>query len=133
MIKYLGSKKRLLPVLGDLFSRSGAETALDLFTGTTRVAQEMKRRGGNVTAVDLARYSKVFADCWIATDRREVDQKALLDALTHLSSLKGVPGYFTETFVSNHDFSNHLMESELMLSVTLSRPTTAIRLSSRSS
>ncbi len=98
MIKYLGSKKRLLPVLGDLFSRSGAETALDLFTGTTRVAQEMKRRGGHITAVDLARYSKVFADCWIKTDRNEVDQKALSDALAHLSSLKGSPGYFTETF-----------------------------------
>ncbi|MFZ9775153.1 MAG: DNA adenine methylase, partial [Candidatus Nanopelagicaceae bacterium] len=38
MIKYLGSKKRLLPVLGEIFSRSGAKTALDLFTGTTRVA-----------------------------------------------------------------------------------------------
>ena len=73
MIKYLGSKKRLVPVLGEMFSRSGAETALDLFTGTTRVAQEFKRRGGKVTAVDLARYSKVFADCWIATDMSQVN------------------------------------------------------------
>ncbi len=28
MIKYLGSKRRLVPVLGDLLSRSGARTAL---------------------------------------------------------------------------------------------------------
>ena len=98
MIKYLGSKKRLLPVLGEIFSRSGAKTALDLFTGTTRVAQEFKKRGGLVTAVDLSRYSKIFADCWIATDSRSVNVKELDDAIRHLSSLEGQTGYFTETF-----------------------------------
>lgn len=98
MIKYLGSKKRLLPVLGEIFSRSGARTALDLFTGTTRVAQEFKQRGGLVTAVDLSRYSKVFADCWIATDSRLVDTNELREAIRHLSSVQGQAGYFTETF-----------------------------------
>ena len=98
MIKYLGSKKRLVPVLGTMFARSGASTALDMFTGTTRVAQEFKRLGGTVTAVDLARYSKVFADCWIATDSGTADIPAIQDALRHLSSLKGQPGYFTDTF-----------------------------------
>ena len=72
VIKYLGSKRRLLPVLGDLFSRSRASTALDLFTGTTRVAQEFKRRGGTVTAVDCARYSEVFARCWIETSAADI-------------------------------------------------------------
>jgi len=98
MIKYLGSKKRLIPVLGDLFAKSGAKSAVDLFTGTTRVAQEFKRRGGLVTAVDLARYSKVFADCWIKTDGSTVDRREVEDAIGHLMSLKGNPGYFTETF-----------------------------------
>ena len=46
MIKYLGSKRRLVPVLGQICAAScDARTALDLFTGTTRVAQEFKRRG----------------------------------------------------------------------------------------
>ena len=58
MIKYIGSKRRLVPVLGDMLTASGATTALDLFTGTTRVAQEFKRRGAHVTAVDIARYSE---------------------------------------------------------------------------
>lgn len=98
MIKYIGSKRKLVPVLGELFSKSGAITALDLFTGTTRVAQEFKRRGGIVTAVDLARYSKVLADCWITTDANAVDGAALAEALRHLSSLPGEHGYFTETF-----------------------------------
>jgi adenine-specific DNA-methyltransferase len=98
MIKYLGSKKRLIPVLGELFQRSGATTALDLFTGTTRVAQEFKSKGGRVTAVDLARYSKIFADCWIATDAKKISVKEVQEELAYLSSLKGKSGYFTKTF-----------------------------------
>ncbi|MEE2768877.1 MAG: DNA adenine methylase [Actinomycetota bacterium] len=98
MIKYIGSKRRLVPVLGDLFEASGATTALDLFSGTTRVAQEFKRRGGYVTAVDTARYGEVFAQCYIATDSRSVDARELVEALDYLSHLPGEPGYFTETF-----------------------------------
>jgi adenine-specific DNA-methyltransferase len=98
VIKYIGSKRRLVPVLGELLARSGAATALDLFTGTTRVAQEFKRQGARVTAVDTARYSEVFAACHIATDATEVDRRELEDALAYLSALPGRPGYFTETF-----------------------------------
>ena len=98
MIKYIGSKRRLVPVLGELLELSGAKTALDLFTGTTRVAQEMKRRGAHVSAVDTARYSEVFARCHIATDATSVDKDDLREAIEHLSSLPGRHGYFTETF-----------------------------------
>ena len=71
---------------------------LDLFTGTTRVAQAFKKAGAEVTAVDTARYSEVFGKCWISTCESEVNQKDLNDAISHLMSLKGEPGYFTETF-----------------------------------
>ncbi len=98
MIKYIGSKRRLVPVLGDLLELSGGETALDLFTGTTRVAQEFKRRGAHVTAVDTARYSEIFSQCHIATDATVVDKDDLSDALRYLAGLPGQPGYFTETF-----------------------------------
>ena len=102
MIKYLGSKRRLVPVLGALYSAATGErpgaTALDLFTGTTRVAQELKRRGAHVTAVDTARYSEVFARCYVELDVDTVDERALDEALAHLSALPGTPGYFTETF-----------------------------------
>lgn len=99
MIKYLGSKRRLVPTLGDIAaSVIHATTALDLFTGTTRVAQELKRRGLVTTAVDTATYSEVFAQCYIETDAREVDRVELTDALRQLSGLPGKAGYFTETF-----------------------------------
>ena len=54
--------------------QSGARPALDLFTGTTRVAQEFKRRGMHVTAVDSARYAEVFAQCYVAIDGAAVDR-----------------------------------------------------------
>lgn len=97
-IKYIGSKRRLVPVLGELLGRSGARTALDMFTGTTRVAQEWKRRGAQVTAVDSARYAAVLAECFIATDAGEVDQDALREVFSRLNDLPGTDGYVTETF-----------------------------------
>jgi adenine-specific DNA-methyltransferase len=98
MIKYLGSKRVLVPVLGELAETVGARTAVDLFTGTTRVAQEFKRRGLHVTACDLATYSDVLARCFVATDATTVDRRELAAALAHLAALPGRRGYFTETF-----------------------------------
>ncbi|HUZ19663.1 MAG TPA: DNA adenine methylase [Acidimicrobiales bacterium] len=98
MIKYIGSKRRLVPVLGELLTRAEARSALDLFTGTTRVAQEWKRRGAHVTAVDSARYAAVLADCFIATDAGDVDLGALREVFAHLDRLPGKDGYVTETF-----------------------------------
>ncbi|MFT3860312.1 DNA adenine methylase [Micropruina sp.] len=98
MIKYLGSKRALTGVLGALAEGSGARTAVDLFTGTTRVAQEFKRRGLIVTAADLASYSEVLARCYIATDGTTVDLDRLDALLAELDALPGVRGYVTETF-----------------------------------
>jgi adenine-specific DNA-methyltransferase len=98
VIKYLGSKRRLVPALGELAARHRAGTAIDLFTGTTRVAQELKRRGARVWAVDSARYSEALARCYVQADAREVDRAELSAALTHLDALPGRDGYFTETF-----------------------------------
>ncbi len=107
MIKYLGSKRLLVPVLGRIAEAVGAHTAVDLFTGTTRVAQEFKRRGIEVTATDSASYSEVLSDCFIATDAqeidgvalgREIDHAALSAELVRLNAFPGDPGYFTRTF-----------------------------------
>lgn len=98
MIKYLGSKRTLIPTLTTLAEASGAATALDLFTGTTRVAKAFKSLGMHVTAADSASYSEIFAKTWIELDGNDVDAKALTEALAELSALPGEPGYFTQTF-----------------------------------
>lgn len=104
MIKYLGSKRRLVPALARICAAAEARTAVDLFTGTTRVAQAFKAQGAHVTAVDSARYSEVFARCYVATDATVVDKDALDDALAHLAALPPAPGYFTRTFCEQARF-----------------------------
>jgi adenine-specific DNA-methyltransferase len=104
VIKYLGSKRVLVPVLGEVATAVGARTAVDLFTGTTRVAQEFKRRGIEVTATDLASYSEVLSDCYVATDADRVDHQALQAELDRLNALAGEPGYVTTTFCEQARF-----------------------------
>ncbi|HWM33174.1 MAG TPA: DNA adenine methylase [Pseudolysinimonas sp.] len=98
MIKYLGSKRTLVDVLGRIAVAVGARDAVDLFTGTTRVAQEFKRRGIEVTAVDVATYSEVLGQCYIATDAAAVDEGELAAILSELQNLPGVRGYVTDMF-----------------------------------
>jgi adenine-specific DNA-methyltransferase len=104
VIKYLGSKRTLVPVLGAMATAVEAVTAVDLFTGTTRVAQDFKRRGLTVTASDIATYSEVLSDCYIATDAAAVDVGQVRDVLSMLSALPGRPGYFTRTFCEESRF-----------------------------
>jgi adenine-specific DNA-methyltransferase len=98
VIKYLGSKRRLVSAIAALASGCRASTAADLFTGTTRVAQELKSRGAFVTAVDTATYSEVLAQCYVATDSATVDHGELSEAIDELNAVPGRKGYFTEVF-----------------------------------
>ena len=100
MIKYLGSKRRLVPALTTLAAASGASTALDLFCGTTRVSQAFKSAGIHVTAVDSARCAHVLARCYVATDPGSDPTLSVdvADAVDRLNALPGRPGYVTETF-----------------------------------
>ncbi len=98
MIKYLGSKRRLVPVLSEICRAAGARTALDLFTGTTRVAQAFKAQGVHVTAVDSARYAHVFARTYVEAEAASSDLGALEAAVARLDALPGVAGYVTEMF-----------------------------------
>jgi adenine-specific DNA-methyltransferase len=98
MIKYLGSKRTLIPVLSQLAQASGAQTALDLFTGTTRVAQAFKKLGMSVTASDVASYAECFGKTWIELDSDTANLTELAEAIGELESLPGEAGYFTQKF-----------------------------------
>lgn len=98
MIKYLGSKRRLVPVLSAVREVCRAATALDLFTGTTRVAQAWRGAGAVVTAVDSARYAEVLARTYVATELTPSRRRELDDALADLASATPVAGYVTEVF-----------------------------------
>ncbi len=99
MIKYIGSKRLLVPAI-----RAAARelpeirTAVDLFCGTTRVARGLKESGILVHANDTASYSEVLSRCYIETDARRCDRASLEKAIDWLQHLPPKPGYFTETF-----------------------------------
>jgi adenine-specific DNA-methyltransferase len=106
MIKYLGSKRRLVPALAALAAASGARTGLDLFCGTTRVSQAFKGLGLHVTAVDTTRFAHVLAECYVATDR-DADPGFLVEvaeAVDRLNAVPGMAGYVTETFCTDARF-----------------------------
>jgi len=98
VIKYLGSKRRLVPVLRQICRAAGAGMAVDLFTGTTRVAQAFKAEGVHVTAADSARYAHVFARTYVEADADAIDRQDLQAAIDGLNALDGRPGYVHEMF-----------------------------------
>jgi adenine-specific DNA-methyltransferase len=104
VIKYLGSKRTLLPVLETLIRATHSKTAIDLFTGSTRVAMAMKQQGMFVTAVDTASYSEVLAKTYIEFDASKADLSELETAITELNQLAGTSGYFTEVFCERARF-----------------------------
>ena len=98
MIKYIGSKRLLLPVvLRAVQSVPDATTALDLFSGTSRVGHGLKGLGYRVIANDHNAYAHALATCYVQADREDVlDDASRL--VREFNSVRGVPGYFTETF-----------------------------------
>jgi adenine-specific DNA-methyltransferase len=102
VIKYIGSKRTLVPRIlayaKAIRERTGANTFCDMFTGTTRVAQALKRAHFQVTANDLASYSEVLAIAYIEADGALHHQPLTAAKLAHLNALPGRDGYFTRTF-----------------------------------
>ena len=97
LIKYLGSKRLLLPQLVEVISAGGARSALDLFSGTSRVGHALKLAGMRVHANDHNGYAHVLAQCHVAADARR--WRAPAERL--LAKLQATPpraGWFTETY-----------------------------------
>lgn len=101
VIKYLGSKRRLVPVIRAMAGAGGRpRRALDLFSGTARVAMALKADGAEVTAVDTASYAHVLAQTYVATDGRSAPVGEIADAISYLEGLPSRDGYVTSVFCS---------------------------------
>lgn len=98
MIKYLGSKRRLLDhITAVARAIPGATTAVDLFSGTARVGHALKRAGFAVQANDYAAYAHVLATCYVQADAERWTQEAE-SLLAELQSVPPSVGYVTRTF-----------------------------------
>src|SRR2546423_1350742 len=97
MIKYIGSKRTLVPLIEQVVRKLPVRTACDLFAGTTRVGQALRRVGLEVISNDTATYSEVLGLSYIVANGT-VDRQRIRNILRHLSELPGKPGYFTKAF-----------------------------------
>ncbi len=105
MIKYLGSKRVLVPMLVDVLGRlaetsgrtAGRATVLDVFSGTARVGHALKATGTYVRANDHNAYAHTLAHCYVQAD---ADRTAAAAArlLPELQATLPAPGWFTETY-----------------------------------
>lgn len=104
MVKYLGSKRTLIPTILDIINAlPETRTVIDLFSGTSRVGHALKRVGHRVLANDHNAYARALATCYVQADRED----HLRDAerlIRELGALPGAPGYFTETFCERSRF-----------------------------
>ncbi len=118
MIKYLGSKRTLIPRIlevvqaidaaqalgaGDERGR-GVQSVIDLFSGTSRVGHALKRAGYRVLANDHNAYAAVIARCYVQADRSEDMLARAAEHIARYNQLPPQPGYFTETFCQRSRF-----------------------------
>jgi len=98
MIKYLGSKRLLIPALqeavGHLLPNGGK--VLDLFSGTSRVGIALKNDGYEVRANDNALFAYHLARCYVEADSETylTPSSALVNNLNRMPR-SSVVGHFT--------------------------------------
>lgn len=104
MIKYLGSKRTLLPLIGRIAgSLPGAHSVTDLFSGTARVGHALKQQGFQVFSNDHNAYAATLARCYVEADAESLSRDAQL-LIAEFNRLPGSPGYFTQTFCEQSRF-----------------------------
>lgn len=104
MIKYLGSKRKLLPqLLSHVATLPDIRSIADLFSGTARVGHAFKEAGYLVHSNDHNRYAHTLATCYVQSDALRWRQRA--ETLLHeLAQVPPRPGYFTQTFCEQSRF-----------------------------
>lgn len=100
MIKYLGSKRLLVPaILSTITALPDVRSVVDLFAGTSRVGHACKRAGLRVSANDHNAYAATLARCYVQADDDLADDARRL--LADLSTLPARPGWFTRDTAEN--------------------------------
>ncbi|RME08154.1 MAG: DNA methyltransferase [Aquificota bacterium] len=110
MIKYIGSKRRLIPIISEIVGRiasapgSRVRTVLDAFSGSARVGHALKSMGFYVIANDFYHYAFTIAKALVEADRREYPEEKVNPILERLSRLPPKRGWFTKTYCEEARF-----------------------------
>jgi adenine-specific DNA-methyltransferase len=95
--RFLGSKRKLLILLDDAFSRIEFETALDPFAGTGAVAYLLKTLGIRVTASDYLESNATISRALVANSTVRLS-KSILEELVVEPDDNADPGFIEQTF-----------------------------------
>jgi adenine-specific DNA-methyltransferase len=76
-LRYMGSKKRLLPWIHEILNSLDFETALDPFSGTGCVPYLIKSMGRRVVAADFLNFPSIIARATVENNDRRLDGKAI--------------------------------------------------------
>jgi adenine-specific DNA-methyltransferase len=92
-IRYLGSKSKIIPLIAEVIESLDLKdkTLIDVFTGTTRVAQAFKSLGYRVTTSDLSWASEAYSHAMICNSG---DMSHLQQYIDELNALDPSPGWW---------------------------------------
>ena len=96
-VRYLGSKRTIIPLILNEIDKLPLEnkTAIDVFTGTTRVAQALRKQGFTVTTSDLNWASEVYSQAFICNPIPNYHMGPYVAAM---SAMPPKPGWITENY-----------------------------------
>lgn len=94
-IKYTGSKKKLLPHIVGMISKTNSKTVLDGFSGSTRVSQALAKLNYQVISNDISVWSKVFGICYLLNDKT---RNYYTELITELNATRPIDGWFTKHY-----------------------------------
>ena len=95
-LRYMGSKRRLLPWIHDVLAPLSFRSALDPFSGSGCVAYLMKAMGKRVVATDFLNFPATLAKATIENNRHQLDGPAIRRLLRPLR--RKSPGFVERTF-----------------------------------
>jgi adenine-specific DNA-methyltransferase len=97
-VKYIGSKASLIPEILSFIDQHvpTVQSVLDVFTGTTRVAQAFRGRGYHVTSSDLSWASEAYAHAFLY--RTPESSTRIPSLLATLQDLPGKSGWITTNY-----------------------------------
>lgn len=95
-VKYIGSKNKLIPNIISVVNSLGLEnkTAIDVFSGTTRVAQALRHEGFYVQGSDLSWATEHYFNTFIKATKNDLEKAEQL--------LKSIPNKSTEGWLTKN-------------------------------
>ena len=97
-VKYIGSKKDLLPNIGLIVDKLGAMSAIDVFSGTTRVAQYLRQMGVKTTTSDLSWATTVYANTFVHNEENSFSEMDTAMWANLMNSMPGEMGWLSQNY-----------------------------------